>query len=728
MGIFSSKIKTYVGTSISRVNDARAYTRSSKIAAVIANNRNEDLIEHAKSELASGPGFKATKYFNLAAQGYINGIPSDTTVVKNGLSGTITTAVEAYLTTLEGTAIDSDYVFYGPPNYFHLGWKHIYEDFNYEPSTDELPVLSLIKGYTVTLTAVNLLVSSTITSAVDISCFYSLGFAGTVVDVPGRTTVGLQIEYEWVVPPVFPATTPTLNTESMIVSEDIDLAGLSDVSEYYQSKYTVVSTGVDKFFEYQVGTGITSLDSILGFEYDAPGTYYPWVYFRSNFTKPVENTLEYTQSAKLCKRLGFDYKRAVEAIHDLTDRSQSDLDEVVSSFIYFAVPADATSQVEKQYLYKYFDKHFTNSGGVVTSLGLNDFNTAFNVSLLKDSAIVIRDAKFKVVLSNRGIFKREVVGSIGALDSYDNAKGTVVVTGDADAYTYNYHVFRKQTNLTEYTEYQVIDLTAKYNVSEEYYATSGWTEDVEDEKDILLIPIDKELVDDLRPYDREELCYMAQHIVNNSLIRVKVRWYQRGAWLTVFKVIALIMLINGLTQGFDLLLTLLAIAEFSVVLAIQTALYKLFTYLVITFAAKLFVSVAGEDLAILTAIILTLRGMTTEGFKSNLIQVTAKELVQTASLIIKSAGEALSKEFASLGMEMKTFYEDMQVKFDELKKLQEEMGNPTKLAKILVGESVDSFYNRTIHTNNIGVKVFDIQHSYVDLALQLPRNELTFGV
>ena len=40
---------------------------------------------------------------------------------------------------------------------------------------------------------------------------------------------------------------------------------------------------------------------------------------------------------------------------------------------------------------------------------------------------------------------------------------------------------------------------------------------------------------------------------------------------------------------------------------------------------------------------------------------------------------------------------------------------------VIFGEKPDDFYNRTVHSGNIGVVGVDIIHSFVDMSLALPK-------
>ena len=69
----------------------------------------------------------------------------------------------------------------------------------------------------------------------------------------------------------------------------------------------------------------------------------------------------------------------------------------------------------------------------------------------------------------------------------------------------------------------------------------------------------------------------------------------------------------------------------------------------------------------------------------------------------------------------------MNVKMDELEKLSKEMQqSPVLNPMILLGETPDEYYNRTVHSGNIGVRVYETVSKYVKTMLTLPEFEPTF--
>ena len=54
-------------------------------------------------------------------------------------------------------------------------------------------------------------------------------------------------------------------------------------------------------------------------------------------------------------------------------------------------------------------------------------------------------------------------------------------------------------------------------------------------------------------------------------------------------------------------------------------------------------------------------------------------------------------------------------------------GNNLLSPFVIFGESPDDYYNRTVHSGNIGVIGFEAVSSYVEVALTLPKLDETVG-
>ena len=715
MGIFSSKYKTYVGTSISRFADTDSFISSKKKGLISGINRNEDVTDHILDSLTNSSGFRAKKAFRYGESSYTFGRPKDTLFAKNGSTATTGIAIENYLTSLG--ALNVFYTKYGVNNYFHKLYKLLHNSYNFNFNTGELPTLSAIKGSTVTLNHLFILNNPT-NLLEDVDSFSSIDFYTTkVVDDVSVSRLGAKISYTWELLGV-------THTEELVISDSLFFSNEELKKTVFMAAYEN-STGDLTFFDYKINSGISSLDNIFKTSYDAPGDYLPRLYFRWNHISEGtdKNSIAYTNGKKLSKKIGLNYDDLIDSVHKVdADRTQADLDQIRSVFLTYALPADATDQVELKYLFKHFKNWYGVIGGTVTTKSLEDFNTNYQLSDSDEHVLVIEDKRFKIAIGMQGIWKRTVTGVFDSVGKYGTLKGKMLVEiyvegGSSTVRWFPWHVYRHQTNEYTYEEYQVVGLETKYYVEGDHSSASGYTADVEDTKDILFVPINYSLIDQFTLFEQEELMYKSMQIVANSLVVVKVKWYQRSGWGTLFKIAAIVAAFYGFTQGLALLSALATIATVSIAWALELVFAYLVDYLISVIAIKLFVKAAGEELAFLTAIVLAATGyIQGGGFKSPF----ATQMLQYSNSIFTEMNASFMREIGSLKDDYNSFITEAKTEFKEISDELKKFENPNKnLTAYLLNGTPTEFLNKT-HIGNIGTKVFDVTRNYVDMSLRLP--------
>lgn len=824
MGIFSSKYKTYVGTSISRFADTDSFISSKKKGLISGITRNEDVTDHTLDSLINSSGFRAKKAFRYGESSYTFGRPNDTLFAKADSVLLIKLNLKEYLETTYGATVD--YTYFGVNNYYHKFYKELLA-LDYVFQSKEILSISSTKLFPVYLHTAELLVNPSIANQVNDSYTVLVPNNGNIISLVSTTeasSITAQITYRWdsvtevaeevstVQPTVtnsvtttedsgtvdfvteisntttvtpstvvtashIPSTPPTTYQDTKVVTTTVGVTSSNVVvTEYYtasaQSLVTVTETnesfvgtkntvatkynqesliisdsfafteeelsttyllasyhigaGNSVFFEYEIGTDtIPELEDAFETSYTTPGNYLPRLYFRWNHISEGldKNTVAYTNGKKLAKKIGIDYDDVIEAVHKIDeDRTQADLDKIRSVFLTYALPADATDQIELKYLFKHFKDWHSVIGGYTTTESLGDFNTNYQLSDSNEHVLVIEDKRFKITIGMQSIWKRTVTGVFDSVGKYGALKGeltTTTVVGESitTVRTFPWHVYRHQTSETTYEEYHVVGLETKYYVEGNHTSASGYTKDVEDAKDILYVPINYSLIDQFTLFEQEELMYKSMQIVANSLVVVKVKWYQRGGWSTLFKIAAIVAAFYGFTQGLELLSALAAIASVSIAWALELVFAYLVDYLTSVIAIKLFVKAAGEEIALLTAIVLAATGyIQGGGFKSPF----ATQMLQYSNSIFAEMNASFMREIESLKGDYNSFITEAKTEFKEISDELKKFDNPNKnLTAYLLNSTPEEFLNKT-HIGNIGTKVFDVTRNYVDISLRLP--------
>jgi hypothetical protein len=389
-----------------------------------------------------------------------------------------------------------------------------------------------------------------------------------------------------------------------------------------------------------------------------------------------------------------------------------------------AVPAISTNAVEARYLFEYFDTLHAAMEGTAWS-GLTNISARLSGSDTAKHTIVIKDAQFKMALTNDGIHKKIVAGSIGNIGTHNNSYTTTDIdvafvdseTGLTSVVTMpiKVHLYRRQIAPGLYEEISVQNLKMTYFIFENY-TTVG-----DEVDDILLIPIDRTISQNYSMSDREILYSRSLHFVFNSLIVTKVKWYQTGVFKAILIIAAIAMAIydGGATLGAVLGLT-------GTAAIVATIVIHLIVGQLIAVAFKYFVKLVGEEVATVIAVIALIYG----GYQ--IVQAGglagapwAQALLEISTGLHQAAMNARMESLNNEGEAFQLFVEDETERLETSKQLLE--NNNFLSPFVIFGESPEDFYNRTVHSGNIGILGITAISSYVDIALTLPKLNDTLG-
>lgn len=740
MGIFSSKRVTQVGTSISRVIEDGTIPQSVKTGTIKSVLNDGNMADYVMEELVASIGVRTERMYAYAQDNYVHGLPSGE--VFSSTQGR--QQVEAVIEAMEGQQVLIEYSRFGPPNTLHIGWMRLVEQYGYNQSTNELVALSVQKGFPVYLKDMVVVVPSSLADTFEVGSLDQWGTAASAGYTPERlTSIGnlvglagpspilksstaaqlqLSVSYVWekqtaVVPATVP---PSFTKELMEESLVIVPSGFDDEADYFHAKYSF--NGQTKYWMYRYGAGTyPTLDAVFVNGPVVSGEYFPFAYFRYNKQSVISNktTQAYLTSKKMVKYLGMDYDIMANAIDE-----NPDIADVEQAMLVMAVPAVSTNAIEARYLFEYFDTLHASMGGTSWS-GITNIDALFSNDSPAKHTIVIKDSQFKMALSNDGIHKKITAGSIGKIGTHNNSFVTEMVeTSFVDLETggtsvtstpIKTHVYRKQIAVGLYEELTVRNLKMTYFVFGNYTTVGDETDD------ILLIPIDRTISQNYSIGDREVLYARSLHFVFNSRVVTKVKWYQTGLFKALLIIISIALAIydGGATLGAVLGLT-------GTAAVVATIIIQLIVGKVLAVAFKFFVKVFGADVATALAILAVVYG----GYQ--IIQAGsvsgapwASELLQVANGLQQAI---IQDKFTDLLNEAEAFSLFAEEETKLLDKANELLENSTLLSPFVIfGEKPEDFYNRTVHSGNIGILGINAVSSYVDIALTLPTLNDTLG-
>lgn len=751
MGLFSSKKETYVGTSVSRVIADEQLPSAIRNGALMALFQNADLVEAISNEMINSLGFKTERMYSYASRDYLYGLPS-ATIVHNATGEDVFKAV---LSNATGHVPDIGYFHYGAINNLHVGWVQLFEQYGYNAETNQIDSLSVSKNAPVFLEDMVVVVTSASFEAAQPGSYNQWGISpkGGRLSLDEHATITkarkysphslmevnplasfdhVRVHYRWEV-----EETETINgvvkTKTVVKKEEMLLpfTGYDEDGEYFQARYT--SNGVTRMFTHLEGQpGFPELDGLFDTTQSTSGTYFPFGYLRYNKTKPSKTGTpqEWASSKKLFGRLGISYSQMVEAVHE-----NADIGDVEQAVLTFAVPANTENEIEQRYLFDFFKRFYVESRAVGVPLsGINSYVGNLKQEAPLSISMVIQDSRFKMTLACQGIFKKMVKGVLGNKGTHHSGRGVRLVPETylnpfsleetTELFEVSTHYYRKQVSSEMYEEYEVVGLRMLYHIWNKYKV-------VGDENDkILLIPLDRRITRKYSITDREELYARSMHYVFNSVVVVKLKWYQQEWFGEVLFIVAIVISVWSMgSDGGSFASWASALGSMTasqIVYAIAVALIK---GLIVRFALKIVAKMLGPEVAAILAAVVMLYGAY-EGYQAGGVDNApwAKDLLTAGNGLIQAVSDSYSDMFNHLKTEMEDFSSLVSEQSKELEAANKLLESNTYLFPFMVpGESPDDFYNRTVHSGNIGIVGFEAVSNYVETALTLPTFSTTFG-
>jgi hypothetical protein len=751
---FKSEEVTRVATSVSRVIEDSLVPDSVKTGLIksVLQENNGNVSDFVLDELAQGIGVRAERLYRYAEDHYVWGMPSGEVYSSTQGRVDVEQTIEQQI---EHQQVSIDYSHYGTANALHIGWTKLLAEHGYDVATNKLGVLSTAKGKDVYLKDMVVVVPTGQLSTTLPGRLARWGIAACAGYAPSRpagggllagltpsspintsdaaTEVHLLVTAEWKldIPMSTPLNDPIWLDPYGRETFTISLSDYDLTANYFHAKYEV--NGQTKYWMYKIYSGTyPRLDSVYVEKPAVNGAYFPFTYFRFNKASTNEDPLgeTYKTSKKMVKFIGMDFDTVADAIN-----ANPSIGDVEQAIMVFGVPSVSTNPEENRYLFDYFDaQHAAVDGPVLmaesaVTESLNN-NAGFATWSGDASTTVIQDQRFKMTLGNNGIFKHLVAGSIGEIDSYTSSYDTYTYTERIDSpdtettpsYTYEYvvklHRYRHQISKGVYEEILVRDLKMTYFIWGGYNTTGDGT------SDILLVPIDRTITERYSLKAREVLYSRSLHLVFNSRATYEVKWYQQEWFRIALIVVAIILTVIDMgSDGGSWISGALGLTGTAAIVA--TVIFQIAVALVLPHVFRLFVKTFGQEAAEAFAIAAIIYGcytLTTQGMAA---LPTAAEMLQMSTGL---EGAVLEAKFADLQTDYAGLQEYERQQSALLEKANELLEKQTVLNPFVIfGEKPEDFYNRTIHTGNIGVLGINAVSSYVDIALTLPKIYDTLG-
>lgn len=746
MSMFSTKYKTTVGTTVKRAVPDEGIPNSPRMGLLRAIFSEGEIAPYVLDEMTQSLAVRGERMYEYARDHYAMGLPSS--FAKNSKPQRL--AIQAILDALEGQEVEIQYSHVGTPNLLHQGWMRLLESYGYNEGDNTLVMPDAPPDRVTWLVDMYVVFGEAMNGNLDSHSMGQWGTspkAGYTPEREGQAGVThelrshslpfydplledemIELQYMWQIEVDRQDENgqwyKALENQQAKVRFAVD--PVDDSADYYHVKYKV--DGFTKYWMYKAGDGTyPTLDSLIEFP-EQVGEFFPFTYFRFAKTpvSSLTDTPEYNTSKEMLRKLKMDFDEIETNIN-----SNPDIADVEQAMMMFAVPAFTQDQLILRYLCEFFDDMYFVQDEPVQNQYIKIIQNEMtrSGSPTKDMLFLF-DKWFRMGLAHGGIFKARKAGTIGKPGTYKLVHESVPVHrkyyGDSESgapveYTETTYVskHRYQKQLTEglYMEWEVVSLKTIFYIYGEYSAIGN------DDEDFLLIPLDRTITTKYNMMDRERLYAMSLHYVFNSRMVTPVKWYESEAFGAIMNAVGFVLIFVGidtslLIQG---IANAAAAGAWSVVASM--VITGIMETIILSQGLKIFVDAIGVEAAAIIALVasaLSFMGPSVP-FATQLASF-GSGLIKAAQEVLKDLGNALQEEADLFGITASIQEKSLQTS----QELLEDRGNFMK-PFLLFGESPDSYYNRTVHSANIGVLSFDILSNYHTTAKKLPTIDDTLG-
>lgn len=755
MGLFGSKKKTYVGTTVNRLVEDKNIPNTLKQAGFFAVMNDEDPVDALTDRLPNSLAMKINGAYRYGKNQYYFGIPQGSMVYSTKGIKEITQVLEG----IENKKVTLVYLHLGELNFTHTAKEYLQGDskYNYKTNTythtenGRTIQTKVDKFYTVIPPSVYQSDPDAITDEqlkvlydgrtnwgiqqTEASSQYSRIYYHRRtfnISLPKQdlsNTPYIQMQVAWQEVPrgnKYDKSSKQLQTYyETRIRLPIVLPENYNTGDFFQVAYLVEGSRQVKYYTYELGT---NREPLLEKAYFKPedkktiGLFLPRGYYRyDGVNLGNDKQAHYKSSVKFHKKLSITYDDLVENVH------KDAPNELMNAFLELAVPIHhkAQNQVEIQYLMEFFSTLYTaqQANGQIalgSSIQLTHLRNNLSASTdLKTSpkSFNIQDKRHNIYLSFKGIEKRVKVGNIGKKGKYKS-----FITGSAKKGLFigrnpysNYVTYQHQISDNAYEEILVYSPSLDYPIKGK--STSS---NLSNDLDQFIIPVDWAVAKKLPLTKREELYARSLHMVFNTYKVVKKKWYQSG----IFKVfmIAIAIAFTFMMPGSSPILQTLSLAlsvggVTGAILIFSTIGVVALTSVVINQLGRL----AGKFLKVklLAVLYIAVIALSAYGMYNGTSWVDYG--LHAMSGLGKAIDTSMTKQVGKLQANIADFNKYREEKEKELKELENLLHSNVSLYPLYIpGESPKQFFTRTIGIGNLGPHTIQTDLNYVRNSLRLP--------
>jgi len=225
---------------------------------------------------------------------------------------------------------------------------------------------------------------------------------------------------------------------------------------------------------------------------------------------------------------------------------------------------------------------------------------------------------------------------------------------------------------------------------------------------------------------KTDILYECLVLVIQSRIRVHTKWYESKIFLAVVAIVLIVVAIISLQPTIAQLAGAVATAGTAamVVATLEVLAILAIKVIGVRLVAGKIVDLLGDKLAFLAAIV----AIAASAYAPNVGLLSAEGLLASGQAVLSSVNESISEGINDIINEITEIREEGELVQENIDEAQKLLDNPLNMnvairsrGDVLMTESHDSFYLRTLNTDPVG-GIMDSIDFYHESALALPQS------
>ena len=362
-----------------------------------------------------------------------------------------------------------------------------------------------------------------------------------------------------------------------------------------------------------------------------------------------------------------------------------DIKKVAHSYVVLGVDVKQDTQDVCEYIYSFFDNLVLSSKYTQANFDAWD-STSFSPPPV--NIMTISDGTYKSSLNYYYITKETIAGNFGKKGTYRkfiNADLPMIEVPGKYDYDNPDNTLTVDYQLTD-ALVQRITVAGLSQTIRVYQAADHIVPLSSDENEVILLPLNRELIDKMRPLDANTLAYHSLKVVMHSYQVTYVKWYQTGFFQVVMIVVAIVLTIYTGSGGAFLAKLAAAAAAGVAALAVfiaQAVIYSLMMSAAFKFVAK----ELGVEFAMILAMVAMAYGLL--GSDEAFSLPYADSVLAMTGPMLDAAQSVQVEALEDITSAYNTMMDAYAVKQKEMAELWKELQPPSRLDPLGIFTAVD---------------------------------------